>query len=713
MTAVSPETVIVIPANTGHGHDFHVARFARHWARLLRQQGDEVSVLAFGHSAASAWPMDNVPVRMVSCRLDTRHAFGNWPFIQCARQAAEQISHAGVIYWADWQAGGFHALRARRFRAESLPVHITVLHGGSRWLRENARRFPDDALADLSLDYGERYSARHSDYVAAPSHDLFGWAEARGWVFPPGGVRVMGYPYVPPPPASAPPPAAHFRRLIYHGDADAGLTLFGDSLRRLRHLPAGRGLSGLAEILLMIAGNHDIGPAARQLEADMRLPVRLMTGLDAGAARDYLAQSAPDSLAVIPGLDAPLSYTVLEASLIPGLNALYAASGGIAEALGQGSDQLFTPDTRALADRLWQWLAQGPRRHDALTHYDWQAANDGWLALHAEAISHLTQPARAVSRSLAPAQTAPPVDICIPFYNHGRYLPQLLAALEHQTRQDFNVFVVDDASTDPASQEAFARMAERYAGRGWRFQSNPRNLGVSHTRNILAALGQAEYILFVDADNVPAPRLVERFLDAMMLSGDDCLTCYLQAFEGDAPPYDLPPADPDLPPIRHARYVHLPLGDCLELGMFANVFGDTNLIVRRSVFVALGGFTLDEPAYRYITGEDHAFLARLVFGGYRLDVVPEFLFYYRHLPDSLSRTTSHYQNMTRVLNVYRQHLGLEGVAPLAYGLHVRAAQLAPSEKQTDARWLADHVPWYVLRDAVRHKLARWLRRWRG
>ena len=42
--------------------------------------------------------------------------------------------------------------------------------------------------------------------------------------------------------------------------------------------------------------------------------------------------------------------------------------------------------------------------------------------------------------------------------------------------------------------------------------------------------------------------------------------------------------------------------------------------------------------------------------GYRLDVVPEFLFYYRVRPDGMTRTMDHYLSQMRVERVFRSHL---------------------------------------------------------
>ena len=56
----------------------------------------------------------------------------------------------------------------------------------------------------------------------------------------------------------------------------------------------------------------------------------------------------------------------------------------------------------------------------------------------------------------------PQVDVCIPFFNHGAYLPALLEALANQTRSVGSVTVVDDGSTDGESQSVLAEMGRKY-----------------------------------------------------------------------------------------------------------------------------------------------------------------------------------------------------------------------------------------------------------
>jgi len=366
-----------------------------------------------------------------------------------------------------------------------------------------------------------------------------------------------------------------------------------------------------------------------------------------------------------------------------------------------------------VANKLEATLMAGPKPAAELHAYQWQTANERWLTLHERVCrsrreatvtpTHLAVPvlqphtqtqaiATAVDtrddvhhghgavserndvaggnglsgelnsefvsqKELAALPTtigsARSVDVCVTYYNLCSYLPYLLESLARQTSQDFSLFVVDDGSTDSSSIHTFEQMRLMYQRPHWHFVTIE-NSGLSAARNQAAALGQAEYLMFVDADNVAPPQMVERFLSAMRISGDDCLTSYLLQFdrEGWADSY-----------IHSPLYLYAPAGNSSLLGLIANEFGDANCIVRRSVFETIGGFSTD--LHKSLTGEDWEFFARLSLAGSRLDFIPEFLSYYRFRDNSLIRSTEMYLNYMRVLRVYEERFGTAGVPGLA------------------------------------------------
>jgi O-antigen biosynthesis protein len=79
----------------------------------------------------------------------------------------------------------------------------------------------------------------------------------------------------------------------------------------------------------------------------------------------------------------------------------------------------------------------------------------------------------------------------------------------------------------------------------------------------------------------------------------------------------------------------LPIGPTVGPGLYTNVFGDANALIKREVFEVLGGF---KEIYG-VGYEDWEFMGRAVLGGYDLQVVPPPLFWDRVHPESKLHTT--------------------------------------------------------------------------
>ena len=99
----------------------------------------------------------------------------------------------------------------------------------------------------------------------------------------------------------------------------------------------------------------------------------------------------------------------------------------------------------------------------------------------------------------------PRISVLIPVYNAGKYLPDCLQSVCNQTFTDFEIVCVDDGSTD-GSLTVLRDLAAREPR--LRIITQP-NTGVAAARNKLIAQARAEYIVFVDADDVVMPTYLE------------------------------------------------------------------------------------------------------------------------------------------------------------------------------------------------------------
>src|SRR5690242_15286562 len=100
------------------------------------------------------------------------------------------------------------------------------------------------------------------------------------------------------------------------------------------------------------------------------------------------------------------------------------------------------------------------------------------------------------------------VSIVIPCYNYARFLPDAVGSVLAQTFPNWELIVVDDGSTDATSTTARQLMA-RHPDRRMRVFQQP-NAGPAAARNTGAERASGEYLLFLDADDMLAPTLLER-----------------------------------------------------------------------------------------------------------------------------------------------------------------------------------------------------------
>ncbi len=90
----------------------------------------------------------------------------------------------------------------------------------------------------------------------------------------------------------------------------------------------------------------------------------------------------------------------------------------------------------------------------------------------------------------------PRVSVVMPMYNVERYVGEAIESLLQQSFQDFELIIVDDASTDGSVEVAAGYRDERIT-----LLRNGDNLGPGPTRNHGVAHASGEYIALMDADD--------------------------------------------------------------------------------------------------------------------------------------------------------------------------------------------------------------------
>ncbi len=111
----------------------------------------------------------------------------------------------------------------------------------------------------------------------------------------------------------------------------------------------------------------------------------------------------------------------------------------------------------------------------------------------------------------------PKLSVVVPFYGVESYIDACLSTIAAQTFADFECILVDDGSPDGSRA-----IAERHAASDPRFRivTQP-NAGLGAARNTGTRHARGEYLMFVDSDDLLAPRAFAQLVTTLDASGSD------------------------------------------------------------------------------------------------------------------------------------------------------------------------------------------------
>lgn len=212
------------------------------------------------------------------------------------------------------------------------------------------------------------------------------------------------------------------------------------------------------------------------------------------------------------------------------------------------------------------------------------------------------------------------VSVIIPLYNYGHYIVETLESLAAQSLQDFDVIVVNDASTDN-SEEVARKWLEQHEGRfaTASLLRNRQNSGLSMSRNAGIDYSDSEFVMLLDADNILLPDCLAQCL--ALIESSPCAFVYpkIEFFgcPGKTGHTSMTPWDPLR--LQHGNYI------------------DAMAMVRKSCWAAVGGYDVQEGGW-----EDFDFWCKMAEHGFYGLNTPQVLARYRVHDDSMliSKTNS-------------------------------------------------------------------------
>jgi len=107
----------------------------------------------------------------------------------------------------------------------------------------------------------------------------------------------------------------------------------------------------------------------------------------------------------------------------------------------------------------------------------------------------------------SPAQTPPSFSVIMPVYNHAAYVAEAVRSVQGQTHPNWELIIVDDGSTDGSGEivEALAREDRRIT------VLHQPNAGPAAARNAALARARADWLAFLDSDDLYRPDALEAY----------------------------------------------------------------------------------------------------------------------------------------------------------------------------------------------------------
>ena len=121
----------------------------------------------------------------------------------------------------------------------------------------------------------------------------------------------------------------------------------------------------------------------------------------------------------------------------------------------------------------------------------------------------------------------PRISVIIPVYNVEAYLPECLQSVTEQSMRQIEILLIDDGSTDRSYELCLAWAAKDKRIRCF----HQENRGVSYARNKGLEEAKAEYIAFVDSDDIAHPQMLEIMYRVLSDSIYPMVHCSFHRFE--------------------------------------------------------------------------------------------------------------------------------------------------------------------------------------
>lgn len=231
------------------------------------------------------------------------------------------------------------------------------------------------------------------------------------------------------------------------------------------------------------------------------------------------------------------------------------------------------------------------------------------------------------------------ISVIMSTYNEEKYIETSLKSLLNQTFEDFEIIIVDDASTDSTRKLIQGLEDERI-----HLICNEENQGLTKNLNKALKYAKGKYIARMDGDDIALPKRFEKQYKYMEKHSDTMLvSCYTKSFGDSNLVFVLPDHSENL----KVRMLVRP------------VYAHPGFMMRKDLIEA--GYQYNEE---YQTAQDYEFASRVA-QEYKIGLVPEVLLLYRVHKKQISAKAGS-QQFTNADKIRRRQLERLGVQLTQY-----------------------------------------------
>jgi glycosyltransferase involved in cell wall biosynthesis len=205
------------------------------------------------------------------------------------------------------------------------------------------------------------------------------------------------------------------------------------------------------------------------------------------------------------------------------------------------------------------------------------------------------------------------VSVSIPFLNSERFLAEAIESVLNQTYGDWELFLVDDGSTDRSTAVAHKYVASIPTRIHYLEHPGHRNCGLPCSRNLGVRTGTGEYLAFLDSDDVWMPHKLEQQVSLMNAHPEAGFLYGHSEYWYDWDIGRKSEKQNEVPKLAPAGKLYYPpalLKSSYPLGAYGAPC-PSSFMLRHSAFEQVGGFEEHFNANTYQLYEDQAILAKL------------------------------------------------------------------------------------------------------